>query len=205
MDIWNELIDAWKLCELKRLPDDYILWGKSIRWWARLGIGVQFTGVITLIVEIIGPERIRSLGARLENKRKRNNSFSRMKWIINWPKRLYDIAKGASKGTLKEKANSIIDSFTLRIYSSLIALMLMIAAIPDPTDLIIYPVLIIIFVITVISLILSVLLAGYAVSFDIIILRPVAWILEHKHLSKFLKILSLLAVLFGIHFGLLAA
>ena len=57
MDILDELSSAWSTWQFGRLPEDFILWSKSIRWWARLGIGIQIVGIITLITEIVGPKR----------------------------------------------------------------------------------------------------------------------------------------------------
>ena len=58
------------------------LWGIPILWWGRLGMILQFVGVIVAILDLLGPDRLRNLGRRL-----RLNPFSRFGEgaIERWP------------------------------------------------------------------------------------------------------------------------
>jgi hypothetical protein len=205
MDITNELILAWTQWQLGRLPDELILWGQTIRWWARIGIIVQLVGALTIIVEIIGPAKIRAYGVGLKQRVENRKSLEHLIWVLNWPKRLYQTVKNGAPKPNPKHIEERIESFTVRLYTSLTTLMMMIVVIPDPTDIAVYPVLLIIFLLAGFFLLLSILLAGAGFSFNSVVLMPIAWVLEHRFLSSILKILSLLAVLFGIHFNLLAS
>ena len=205
MEIANELIFAWSQWVSGRLPDEFVLWGQTIRWWARVGIAVQLVGVLTIIVEIIGPTKIRAYGEGLKQRVENRKSLEHLIWVLNWPKRLYQTVKNRSPAPNPEHIEKRIESFTVRLYTSLTTFMMMIVAIPDPTDIAVYPVLLFILLLAGLFLLLSVLLAGTGFSFNSVVLMPMAWVLEHRFLSNTLKILSLLAVLFGIHFNLLAS
>ena len=47
---------------------DARLWGLPVLWWGRLGKSAAFLAGMTLILDIIGPERLRQFSARYVNK-----------------------------------------------------------------------------------------------------------------------------------------
>ena len=44
-----------------------VLWGHSILFWGRLGKVVQFVAALAIVVEILGPQRLRSVGVALKS------------------------------------------------------------------------------------------------------------------------------------------
>ena len=60
-------IEAWKLWLSDNLSADALLWGISIFWWERIGKVMQFLGAITIVADIIGPDRIREFGTSVRS------------------------------------------------------------------------------------------------------------------------------------------
>jgi hypothetical protein len=58
-------------------PDlkDKLLWGMQILWWGRVGKFAAFVGGLTLILDIIGPERIRQATSRSAKKLREGTSL----------------------------------------------------------------------------------------------------------------------------------
>jgi hypothetical protein len=48
-----------------KLPEGLSLWGMSIVWWGRLGQCLQFVGSAVIIIDIVGPERVRDWGYKI--------------------------------------------------------------------------------------------------------------------------------------------
>jgi len=59
------LLKLWSLWWWGQLPADSMLWGMNLVYWARIGKLAQFIGGVTIIADIIGPERIRAFGQSL--------------------------------------------------------------------------------------------------------------------------------------------
>lgn len=47
------------------------MWGLPLLWWARFGKLLQFVGGIVVVLDLIGPRRLRELGARVKRLRQR--------------------------------------------------------------------------------------------------------------------------------------
>ncbi len=61
MSLW----DAWREWAAGNDTLDLVLWGLEIRWWGRIGKMLQFAGALTVILDIVGPERLIAFGASL--------------------------------------------------------------------------------------------------------------------------------------------
>jgi hypothetical protein len=56
-------LEAWRLWfSGQQPPSDAVLWFMSLRWWARAGKLAAFVGGATVILDLIGPERLRQFG-----------------------------------------------------------------------------------------------------------------------------------------------
>ncbi len=61
MSLW----DAWREWAAGNDTLDLVLWGLEIRWWGRIGKMLQFAGALTVILDIVGPQRLIAFGASL--------------------------------------------------------------------------------------------------------------------------------------------
>ncbi|MGK7897626.1 MAG: hypothetical protein AB4372_29430 [Xenococcus sp. (in: cyanobacteria)] len=62
----ENLIEVWKIWFEGSSLDGITLWGISMRWWARIGLLAQYFGALTIIVEVIGPDRLNEFGKNLK-------------------------------------------------------------------------------------------------------------------------------------------
>lgn len=72
-------LEAWRLwIGGQQPPSDAVLWGvMSLRWWARTGKIAAFVGGATVILDLVGPERLRQFG--------RTTSRTRLPWWTAFP------------------------------------------------------------------------------------------------------------------------
>jgi hypothetical protein len=60
------LFEAWHNWLSGHLDPELSLWGIRLFWWARIGKILQIVGAVTVVVDIIGPRRLRRLGTQLK-------------------------------------------------------------------------------------------------------------------------------------------
>src|SRR5262249_25606678 len=61
------LWEAWSIWLSGSSVSDQILWGMRILWWGRLGKALGLLAGLTVLLEVIGPERLRQFGPSLHN------------------------------------------------------------------------------------------------------------------------------------------
>ena len=61
----------------QQVPGDAVLWFMSVRWWARAGKIATFVGGATVILDLIGPDRLRTIGERVVGSHQKLKSFAR--------------------------------------------------------------------------------------------------------------------------------
>lgn len=52
--------EAWRLWSAGDQVQQYVLWGQSILWWGRFGKLAQFAAGLVVVLDLIGPERLRA-------------------------------------------------------------------------------------------------------------------------------------------------
>lgn len=209
------LIEAWKLWFSGDLPTNTILWGINILWWERIGKLMQLLGAATIIADIIGPEKIRRFGTSLQSTITPTTLIQFLKQCFDWYAVIF------SQTILKEFADESARTETKRKHTQLdllnyIICLLLTMAITAAANLyafhwifviefaIIYVCLLIsIAPIATVLLVIGLTLMGLVVNTALI--KPAAWILEHPSLDRSTKIASLLLLLVGFHFELLAS
>lgn len=175
---------------------------------------MQFVGAITIIADIIGPERIRRFGAALQSTVTSVILLRYLQDCFKWYTVIF------RQTLMKDYPDEATDSdqfkpSQLDLLNYLIALLLTIFTISSidlpNTGFFHLLEVFIIFVCLVVSVsplvtvltIILLILSGLAI--NSLFIKPLAWTLEHPSLDRLSKITSLCLLLLGFHFELLAS
>jgi hypothetical protein len=60
------LLEAWALWGQGKALNGMSLWGIPMIWWGRAGKIAAFLGGLTVVLDVIGPDRIREFGVRVK-------------------------------------------------------------------------------------------------------------------------------------------
>ncbi|MBP2705454.1 hypothetical protein JOL79_16710 [Microbispora sp. RL4-1S] len=166
-------LDAWAMW-LSRDPAlrDAHLIGLSMEWWGRLGKIGAFLGGMTVVLDILGPERIREYGGRIRR-----------------------LPRSPAKGVLAAAATAGVALLT-----SLVGMAADIATGPFGGR-----VALVGLVLLVILAVVWIALAAARAKLFESALNGIAWILEHPRSLEWWRGLSLLLLIAGFHFDLLAS
>lgn len=175
------LLEAWSHWLNGEHVDSFALWGLRIIWWGRLGKMAEFLAGATIVVEIIGPARLRAFGKSLRRESKKK-PFGR---LFNLPmfQTLLILCCFAALGYLTIR---LLERF---YHTSSI-----------PHFLAIIPFVIALLFVMGLFKALAALTALADTS-----LKVVADALEHPALNKAIKFSALLLLLLGFHFDLLSS
>lgn len=208
------IFTAWKLWLTGDLPSDVMIWGVSIFWWGRIGKIMQFVGAITIVADIIGPERIRDFGASLHTAITRMNLFRFLEDCFEWYIIIfrYTLMKDYTDESPIKKSSRYTRLDAINYFICLLITILVIGlAKLYQTGWIVLIEAVIIFgcllvsISPLITVCVIVLLIGFELAINFVLIRPLAWALEHPSLDRFTKVMSLLLLLIGFHFELLAS
>lgn len=203
------LLDAWRHWFLGESLDPLYLWGISIFWWGRIGKVLEFAAGLTIVAEIIGPERLRRFGRSMRThvtaRRAWSLAWATLRWAWVWINEQVihdlDIEKTTQRaGEYRSSAKLHIVVSILLLFPTLyflwrwggwggafwVWLVAPVAAIP-----------------VTVCLVLAYALPGIALEW--LFVRPVAGILDREALDKWIKSGSALAFLVGFHFDLLSS
>lgn len=210
------LIEAWKIWLSGDLPADTVLWGIRLLWWERIGKLMQVIGATTIIADIIGPEDIRQFGSSLQSTVPSAALMQFLKQCFTWYSATF--RQTILKDFVDESTELKLESnhFYLSTLNYLVCLILTLFLIYVAELYTVgWGILILEFIIIFGCLLVSIApiftvltvigltTAGLAV--NSLIIKPLAWILENPSLDRFIKIASLLFLLLGFHFELLAS
>jgi hypothetical protein len=90
-----QLCHAWGLWQHGSIPENFNLWGRGKLFWARFGKVLEFVGFASIIVEIIGPERLHRAGSEIREQlglshqvavavAKKAQSLGYVTWNVAW-------------------------------------------------------------------------------------------------------------------------
>lgn len=210
------LIEAWKIWLSGDLPANTVLWGIRLLWWERIGKLMQVVGATTIIADIIGPEEIRRFGSSLQSTVPSAALIQFLKQCFAWYSTTF--RQTILKDFVDESADlkSAPNHFHLNVLNYLICLLLTLFVMYLAKLYAVgWGILILEFVIIFGCLLVSVApiftvltvigltTAGLVV--NSLLIKPLALILENPSLDRFIKIASLLFLLLGFHFELLAS
>lgn len=191
------LLEAWSRWASGPLRDS-LLWGLEIWWWGRIGILLSATGIVGLIVDIVGPDKLREIGRNLKDKAHiREQAETVRKMVLVTAKSVAFVLAlclflgFGIKGLVNLRAH-VESSLLQDVIWFIIALLLLICVyflIPAMKPILMG------------MLLMLVMLARETALHS---LAGAAWIMEHRHLRRALHVFILLALVIGLHFDLLA-
>ena len=230
-----ELIEAWQLWTVGRLPDGFLLWGWPIAWWGRGGKLISFTSALVIVVDLIGVPRFRAFGASLHQifspgfaRRNILDSFVLFREMV-----ASYFSGMAYAGSLKHKGAYSFSSedfydeaerhsqrakrtrfYKLNLpFAILLALGYIVVRFESLTTYKILGLLkiLVIFiaafylVVPLCILVAASIINGFLSLIDYLLIKPIAFVLEHPYLEKWAKFISLVCLVLGFHFDLLAS
>jgi hypothetical protein len=213
----NEIsvVEAWALWLTGHLSPHATIWGVSLFWWGRLGKMMQFVGAFTIIADIIGPEKIRRFGTSLQGAITPNSLIQFLRDCFEWYAVIFrhtlmkDYVDDSPITTAKARRSQldILNYVICFLLTALIVFSIKLQytgwAFLIESAIIFGCLLVSISPLVTVFVILTLILLGLVINSGLI--KPLAWILEHPSLDRFTKIVSLLFLLVGFHFELLAS
>jgi len=208
-------LEAWKLWLAGQTVQDSLLWGAKILWWGRLGKVVEFLAATTIIADIIGPERLRKFGNSLHLAftltKAKYFLIDALKWIRTMF--IYNYSWFGSRReeqALDQVVRFRADTFNYYVCLALTAVGLYFAwpylswwNVPFVAIAVLGALWMTLSPIT--TALLIVILSSFGVLIDLAILEPMAWLLERKMVDRWVKIISVVLLILGFHFDLLAS
>jgi hypothetical protein len=219
------LFEAWHQWAHGQLAPTTILWGHQLFWWARAGKVAQAMGGLTIVAEIIGPERLRKFGNSLHGRVTVAKSVTYLKDCYQWIRATFIYLTVHDQPDREKAADEESERHTFLYYAYYILVgpfSLFVAFIA--TILILFrfgsvwwrwlvfgPLLFL--AILLCSALSLPLLLGLGLAFfvilgttlDLVLIEPLAWIIDRPRLDYWLKVFALLLLLVGFHFDFLAS
>jgi hypothetical protein len=201
-------LEAWRLWWAGSLSPDAVLGCFNIRWWGRIGKGMQLFAVLTALADIIGPEVLRRCGQKLRRlvtvssaKAMVLDAMQHVKHLI----RANTIREGTT--VLAGHRAGIVTAVIFYSYLGVAVWALLSSPLSWWQRMLLFFVLLaassVFAPFVAVAVILVLAAAGLLV--DLIALRPLASALEHPEFRRGLEGVVLVAFLTGFHFELLAA
>jgi hypothetical protein len=224
------LLEAWRLWFSGNLMSDSLLWGvMKILWWGRIGKVIVLAAALTIVVDIIGPERLRSFGESLHTKKfamtaaldflRESRRWYKESFRKDWEDNTFPFLV-AYHGSTEEDHRTAIHEFKADKLNYFVCLVL--------TVIVLYLYLtmnkwnsgewwwvlagaismycfLLITVSRVVTLIIVATPTIIGQSIDYALVKPLAWMLDRPHIDKLVKIAGVLLLLIGFHFDLLAS
>lgn len=229
-----DIFVAWQLWFSGMLEPHFLLWGVPLFWWGRIGKLVEFASAGTIIADILGPERIRVYGSSLHQrftlemaKQVLRNYFSFGNIIIRYfatsdsseEDQLLDQFLATKYGVISAILGSVLTFWLLYSYgtigwflenisqsfqSEFLLVALVKLGFGGFVGLLIWGCAM--YIVLPIFLFAAILFfVGFASAFDALVIEPLAWILERPLVDRYIKVLSLLLLIIGFHFDILAS
>jgi len=198
-----ELLVLWKA---QQLPLDTVVGGLSLLWWGRIGKIALFVGSLTVVAELIGPKRLREFGAKLHDaigdKYIKNTFSSYKKWLLATSIFWTSLDDEKVDKAMKESGNYKVD-YIFTAWMLIAMIVSIVIALKVTTNWFMITILFLIGSIAgvlsglVIVTLFSIITLLFIVVMEYLIIEPVAWLLERKQLDVFIKLFSLMLIIFG--------
>lgn len=225
MNFIDEYFAAWSLWTEGLLGPDYVLWGVTVLWWSRIGKIISGISALTIILEIIGPERLRLFGKRLRtniNFRWAARKVIRLSRTVTKLFRYLGALIGSDDQRLDSSLSDLVeDSPIMTIFINVLLIGWVILSI-RLVDTFLYDsfwlmkLFIMLFTAAVLWLLsILILIALYALAsllftlgalaVNAFVLKPMVWVLERPDLSAKVRVISVALLIVGFHFDLLSS
>ena len=187
-------IDVWRIWFAGKETSTYVLWGIELLWWGRVGKIVQLIAALTVIAEIIGPDKLRSFGESLHPKTTRTLS-ARFDRATTFYGRVADFPLG----------NWLLLLITMMLTAGMFQILNAMIGLPNSKWLLIpFFILSLVMGVTV-GFLFILIVMSIGLIIDVCIIRPIVKLLETTYLDKVIKVFSIIVLLVGFHFDLLAS
>ncbi len=196
-------------------PDRLVpeLWGFPLLWWGRIGKCLQFVGGATLILDLIGPDNLRTFGRHIGQFRTRRD-FENLRDVTvrvlrflrapDWPEIAVGMFFLAVFAIEVVVANPWFKTWVLGLPSFLPSVVGFLAT---AIGLLLMPfyIMALLFGFMLLMVGLQACWNGLLLLFDALFIEPIAWFLDHPRLEWRAKLFAFLALIIGFHFDLLAS
>jgi hypothetical protein len=193
------------------------MWGHRLLWWGRIGKIMEFAAGLSIVVDILGPQRLTAIGDSLHDwfsfdaararVAKRVNQFPRA--LPHWVGRVAEIALGligvvgfillihACVATMAkgDPDGSILTSFASTLPFVAISILLFLAG---------FRMVVFLFMIS-IDLVLPLTVFAIGTIVDGAVIEPLAWVLRLRDADRWIKIAAAVLLVLGFQFDLLAS
>lgn len=206
------LIEAWIHWKEGLLQPNFLLWGHQILWWGRIGKIIQFIAVISIVAEIIGPNKIRDFGNSLHGTftlKTAKTYFSDIwNFLCLFIKSIF-LHKEEYQNAYQEAKKYVSSS----IHKLSIPLFILVSGIYlwhklDWWQIILAMAFIVyaaVYFALPIAIVFITCFVICGLMFNYFFFRPIAFVLDQDQLERIIKVISLFMLIVGFHFDMLAS
>jgi hypothetical protein len=209
-----DLVEIWRTWLSGESVTDSELWGVSMLWWGRIGKLLQLFAALTIVVEIVGPERLRRFGRSAHRRVEPATAWRIATGTYRWIRAVFRYVNAESDSEAEKLASAEMrtyktNSLNIAVGVGLGVLISVLTGADGVGQFIAIAIGGVIFTLFSVApfvtgglVVVAVLLGALL---DTLIVRPLARVLEVKALDKWIKGLSVVLLLVGFHFDLLAS
>jgi len=211
------LYEAWRDWSAG-VPVRFEMFGLSLLWWGRIGKLLEFFAALTIIADIIGPVKLRAFGDALHHVFTTEAARTRVGDVVKWIRALVGVVvatvrlrQDEAKAWL-EKLDTFQAARTNRILAATLAIALAVLLIVRTGDLLsalFCGVLVYAYgggsVMPLVTVMMTLIAVAVGLVIDLLVIEPVAWFIEHERVENRIKAFSILLLVVGFHFDLLAS
>jgi len=209
------LVAAWNSWAHGGSVADSVLWGMRILWWGRIGKIAEVVSALTVIAEIVGPERLRATGHSLRGKfefrRTGRHLVNSARWtVLMWK---YFFSETGSEAEHKALAEAeTLGAYRLNFVVTLVAAILI--GIFEGVQLdwlhgLMLGVMVLVVGFFVLCPVLTTLVIiaffTFGTLLDVLVFEPVAKVFDRPDVGTVIKLAGLIVLVLGFHFDLLAS
>lgn len=194
IEIWREWANGTSVLHME-------LWGVDVLWWGRIGKVLQFVGALTVILDIIGPERLLGFGESLRTASPFDGMVdrARQRWnpIWEWAKRRIkpaevptrlELGRGAVVRLVVQTATVVIGFAVAVLFTSwgwILVLAVLLSGVA--------------------ALALAAVVSFVGRAVFVLVIRPFATVIAQPRIDAWAKSVGALLLMAGFHFDLLAS
>ncbi len=204
MSLW----DLWREWASGESTLGFELWGLEMVWWGRIGKMLQLLGALTVLVELVGTERMLRTGETLRQAAPFTGMVDRVarRWqpVWRWVRERAGRATAASRSTASGSAAQLRAASLVHVWWRLgIALVFVVIALLFAS----WAWLIVLAAVAggLALLALAAVLSALGWLVAVALVRPAAWLISRPALDAWVKVIAIALVVVGVHFDLLAS